>query len=225
MKDTILKTQEEHMEKFANELYDFLETNEYFKKIPKFDSEVEWLIKERENCQRYSNFRILSFLNPPYNGFFDLCKQFDPFETFKKELDVMSYNLLAPVALSQYEALKRIFCIALDFEKIALKPKSDPTYGTLISKLKEKGLEKNIVGALDNKLRNIIAHGDWYVQNGLFTYIDNGKQTISYEELLRRIDDFTYFSNAFYKQYWNEYIPPEARKFSEQQIVKNRMNL
>ena len=209
------------MENLAKLFYDFLKTKEYFKNTPQLDPEVEWLIKDRENCQRYSNFRILSFLKPPYKPFFDLCKQFDPFQSFKNELDIMPYNLLTGVALSQFEGLKRIFCIALDFEKLGIKSKSNPTYGMFITRLSERGLEKNIVNALDNKLRNIIAHNDWYVQNKLFTYVEKEKQTISQEKLSQRIDNFTYFSNKFYNLYWHDFLPSNTKKFAEKKLIED----
>ena len=49
------------MEKLANNFYEFLKTNWYFKKSPHFDPEVDWLIKVRGKYQVHNNFRILSF--------------------------------------------------------------------------------------------------------------------------------------------------------------------
>lgn len=49
------------MEKLANNFYEFLKTNWYFKKSPHFDPEVDWLIKDRGKYQVHNNFRILSF--------------------------------------------------------------------------------------------------------------------------------------------------------------------
>ena len=213
------------MEELANKFYGFLKTNGYFKESLHFDPEVEWLIKDRENYQVHSNFRILSFLNPPYKMFFDLCKRNDPFGTFEKEVTVMPYNLLTNIALAQHEALKRVFRLALDFEKIDSKLNDNSTYGTIISKLENKGLQKDIVAALDNKLRNIVAHGDWYVQDRQFTYIDDVKKSISYKKLSQRVNDFIRFSNAFYDVYWSNHLPPEALEFSKQKMKEDAIDL
>ena len=215
----------EHMDKLAERLYDFLRTNGCLKESPQFDPEVEWLIVDREKCQCYSNFRILAFLHHEDNVFLNLCKRYNPAGTFEKELEIMPYGILANTALSQYEKLKRVFRIALDFKKIDPKLKDNPTYGTIISKLENKGLQKDIVVALDNKLRNIVAHGDWYVQDHRFTYMDDGKKSISYEDLSQRVNNFIRFSNVFYRIYWSNHLTPEASEFSKQKMIDDAIDL
>lgn len=200
------------MQKLGNELYNFLKTKDYFKESPHLNPKVEWLIKDRERCQLYSNMRILSFLNPPYDTFLNLCKQFDDDGTFEKELPIMKYTLITNIILFQCESLKRIFNIALDFKKINLKRKH-PTYGQIIDKLKDNGLEDNIVGVMNNKLRNIIAHEDWYVENDQLVYMDNGEHMISYDELLQSRGNFTDFGNTFYPIYWKNHSSPEIIEF------------
>ena len=207
------------MEKLANEFYGFLRTNGYFKKLPEFDPEVEWLIRNREVHQVRSSFRLLSFLDPP-DRFFDLCKQGDSFEHFEKETEVMLYSLLTNIALSQYETLKRVFCFALDLKKINPALNDNSTYGMIIGGLEQKDLEKNIICVLDNRLRNIVAHGDWYVLDGRFAYMDDEKQTMSYEDLWGRVKNFSIFSDEFYELYWPEYAPPEYIQFKRQKLAE-----
>lgn len=212
------------MKKLGNELYDFLKSNEYLKKSPHFNPNAEWLIKEREMCQLNSNSRILSFLNPPYDDFLNLCKQFDPCKTFEKELPIMKYTLLANIALFQHESLKRVFNIALNFNKIDSGSRH-LTYGKIISKLKNDNLKDDIVNILNYELRNIFAHEDWYIEDDQLTYINNNsKHTISYNELSQSVNNFTHFSNAFYHIYWKNHLPPEAIEFSKQKIIEDRIN-
>ena len=63
IKNIFLETQKEYMENLAIEFYDFLKKNNYFKKIPKFDPEIEQLILDRRKYQFASNDRIFILLN------------------------------------------------------------------------------------------------------------------------------------------------------------------
>ena len=131
---------------------------------------------------RYWLSRNCYFLDPP-DRFFGLCKQGDSFEHFEWETEVMSYALLTNIALSQYETLKRVFCFALDLKKINPALDDNSTCGAIIGGLKQKNLEKNAICVLDNRLRNIVAHGDRFVLDGRFAYMDDEKQTMSYKDL------------------------------------------
>ena len=166
---------------------------------------------ERSNIQTWWNYRLLSFLKYKDRDFLNLCKKYDVQNTLSKEIEIMPYELLAHIALSQYEILKRCLIFALNPETLDVKPNTIPTYGTIISKLEHKGLEKRIVKAMDNELRNIIAHGSWYIKDNRFFYLEKqNKQVMTYWDLSVRVDNFTHFSNRFYQIYWENHLPNNA---------------
>ena len=215
-------TDDKQSELLAIKLYDFLKTHKYLKDFPSFDPDTEWLIMDRSKTQVCWNSRLLWFLNSKEPDFLTLCSKNDILKTFSKEIEVMPYEILAHMALSQYEILKRCLTFALKLETLNIKPNASTTYGTIISKLDHKGLEKCIVKAFDNKLRNIIAHGSWYVKDKQFFYLEEQKkQCMTYDELLTRVDNFTQFSNRFFRIYWENHIPANARYFAAVQMIKD----
>ena len=217
-------TDDKQNEILAINLYDFLKIHKCLKDSPSFDPETEWLIMERSKMQTYWNYRLLGFLKYKDLDFYNLCKKYGDQKTLNKEIEIMPYELLAHIALSQYEILKRCLMIALKPEALIIKPDASPTYGTIISKLEHKGLEKSIVKAMDNGLRNIIAHGSWYVKDKRFFYLEKqNKHFMTHCELSVRVDNFTQFSNKFYQIYWKKHIPKNALDFAADQMIKDRL--
>ena len=127
----------------------------------------------------------------------------------------MSYALLTNIALSQYETHKARFLFCIGFKKINPALNDNSTYVAIIGGLEQKDLEKNVICILDNRLRNIVAHGDWFVLDGRFAYMDDEKQTMSYKDLKRRVKNFSIFSDEFYELYWPEYAPPACIQFKK----------
>ena len=211
------------MENLGRELYDFLKTKEYFNEPLNINLEVEWGIKAKCNYQTISNLRILGLLKDKDERFLNLCKQYNFYKlnvmtgTLEEELKTIPYVLVTSNALAQYETMKRVFCFALDFKKIDPKLNDKSTYGAIITRLECNGLENPIVNALDNQLRNIVAHGDWYLKDDQFVYrVNNEYKSMSYEALSQRVENFTEFSNAFVDIYWRNHIPDDATKFAMQ---------
>ena len=193
---------------YVKNLYDFLETNEYFKETPQIDSKAEWLKIIRDECLINSISKTLDGILP--NDMF--LKLDNPDEYSKNDLLSMLYEQQFILVYSRYEKLKQILSIALNFKKIDLKRKN-PTYGQIIYALKNKGLEDNIVNILDNELRNVIAHRTWYVEDEQFICTVNGKKKIiSGKELLQRTNDLRQFSNEFYSLYLFYYVTPAGIK-------------
>ena len=205
----IRKFNAEHMTELAKKMYNFLEANKYFKENPQIDSEAEWSNITRDRQLVYSISKtldgvltkdVLSKLDNPYNG--------DPKTNLLTILHEQRFNLVYP----QYEKLKRMLCIALDFKKIKLG-KKHPTYGDIITALKNKKIEKNIVNVMDNELRNIIAHRDWYVKDGQFICTANNKKhIIEWKELNQRLNNLKQFSDLFCTLYFFYYHTPPGIK-------------
>ena len=162
----------------GHEFYKFLSANYLLKTHPEFDADMEWEIKEQANVQVNFAERMLYLFKTKDPVFFKLCMNLDsraPAEhkTFKKERKWIPFALLVNRTLPQYETLKRCLLFALDSDKLGLK-KTSITYGQIINQLQHQhGMELRIVKALDNELRNIIAHGSWYVKEGKFVYLNS----------------------------------------------------
>ena len=161
-------------------------------------------------------------MNQPHDAFLNLCKRVDPLKTFEKELPIMKYTLITNIILFQCESLKRIFNIGFNFKKLNITSKH-PMYGQIIGKLKDNGLEDDIADVMNYKIRNIIAHEDWYVENDQLVYMDNGEHTVSYDELSQSSDNFTHFSNAFYWIYWKNHSSPEIIEFCKLKAIEDRV--
>ena len=209
----------------GREFYKFLSTSGLLKACPKFDTAVEWEIREQVNVQ--SNFagRMLSLFenNDPY--FTKLCQQMDrsvypKYESFSKESKVIPFALLVNCALLQYESLKRCLLFALDGEKLS-RMSSGTTYGTIIDELKKHGMNPRFVSCMDNELRNIIAHGSWYIKEGKFVYLAKEKtSTMSYEELTTRTSNFNTFAGGFFTLYWRDYMRKEDADFALTKMIE-----
>lgn len=209
---------EDYAEKRAEEFYNFLELHNFLKKEPKLNPDIEWLIKDKANLQFYFNCRMLEFLKQPNDTFLTLCRRYDR-GTFEKEKKVIPFVLLAEIALSSYESLKRVLLLGLDFERMDLK-KKNPTYGNIIAKLECCGLDEKIIEKMDNKLRNIVAHSSWFVKDGIFTNTDY-KIKMSYEKFERRVDDFTYFANKFYGLYWKDHTTRKMLNVASKKMIQD----
>ena len=211
-------------EKLASEFYDFLKLGDYFVSTPQFNPVVEWSIIQRLRCQKFGNVNIMEFITDKIKEFEILCKESVPATELEDTLDTIPYELLMSPMLSQFEALKRLFGFALEPKKLGLYSAITTTYGTIISKLKKQGLNDETVCMLDNKLRNILAHGTWYVEDRNFTYIDGDeKHQISFDIMYQRVTDFTVFSGKFYSLYWHDYTPKNALDFAGAKILSGRL--
>ena len=207
---------ERRSKKLARDLYDFLNENNLFIETPNFDCEIEWLIKGRSNAQGYFIQDIIAFLEKRYYSS-KLPKHIE------EELETMKYALLTNHALSQYEILKRTFYFALNFKKIDRKVTTKTPYGIMIRHLSGKGLKKCVVKALDNDLRNVIAHDSWYVKNFKFMYFKNKNwQSMSSSELASRIINFIILGQEFFTLYWNDDTMEHCMEFADQKKIEKR---
>ena len=114
---------------------------------PKIDLETEWEIKEQVNVQGYFTMHMLSLFENGDHNYFKLCRWMDSCvpsgmpKTFEKESKLIPFALLANYALSQYENLKRCLLFALDSGKTSLEMTSRTTYGKIIDKLRQYGMD------------------------------------------------------------------------------------
>lgn len=162
----------------------------------------------------------MEFITDRIKEFEILCKQNVPTAELEDTLDTIPYELLMSLMLSQFETLKRLFGFALEPKKLELNSAKTTTYGTIISKLKKQDLNDEIVCMLDNKLRNILARGTWYVEDKNFTYIDGDeKHQTSFDIMCQRVTDFTVFSSKFYSLYWHDYTPKNALNFASMRVL------
>ena len=210
----------------GREFYEFLSTSGLLKACPKFDAETEWEIREQVNVQ--SNFagRMLSLFKNNDPDFTKLCKQMDMsvpqmFRTFRKETKLIPFALLVNNVLLHYESLKRCLLFALDGKKFD-SMSSRMTYGNIINKLQRRhGMNSRLVCYMDNKLRNIVAHGSWYIKEGKFAYlIKEETRVMSYEKLESRTSNFINFANEFFKLYWEDYIRKEHIVFASNKKIE-----
>ncbi len=203
----------------ARRLYQFLDSNQFFKKQPEFDPDTEWSIRERTNLQYYGNCRALSFLEQRDAVFFNLSKKHDSFGTFEREKEVMPFVLLAECAHSEFEIMKRLLLFGLDLKKIGPKLGKRSTYGRIISELEKKGLESSIVTGMDNELRNIMAHGSWFVKDRMFVDHDEGIK-LTYDDFEKRVDRFRRFAGSFYDLYWQNHTPKNAIEYTVKKFIR-----
>lgn len=204
----------------GRELYMFLSTKGLLKIHPDFDIETEWEIKEQSNVQGAFAARMLYLFESKNHRFFKLCREMDLcipliFRKFREESKLIPFALLANSALPQYETLKRCLLFALDLEVLGLGKTSKITYGMIINKLEQHDMASCIATAMDNELRNIIAHGSWYVKGNKFTYVVKEKTFfMSYENLKVRTSNFSSFTNGFFDSYWIKNIRKEHITFA-----------
>ena len=214
----------------GREFYRFLSANGLLEVHPKFDSETEWEIKEQVNVQGYFAMRMLSLFENRDHDYFKLCRCMDSYvpsgmpKTFEKESKLIPFALLANYALSQYENLKRCLLFALDGGKMSLRMTSRTTYGKIIDKLRQHGMDLRLVDAMDNELRNIIAHGNWYVKEGKFTYLAKEKTYfMPYDDLKGRTSKFVDFANGFFRSYWTDHVREEHTKFALKKKIEETL--
>ena len=140
--------------------------------------------------------------------------RFQMHKAFRKEAKIIPFALLVNSVLLQYESLKRCLLFALDIEKLGLKS-SRTTYGTIINKLQRHGMKPHLVHHMDNELRNIIAHVNWYVKEDKFVYlVKEETRAMSYKKLESRTSIFHKFANDFFALYWRDYLRPEDMDFA-----------
>ena len=198
----------------GREFYEFLSTSGLLKACPKFDSGTEWEIREQVNVQTNFAGRMLHLFKTNDPDFTKLGQQMDirmpqMFKTFRKEAKLIPFALLVNSVLLQYESLKRCLLFALDIEKLGLKS-SGTTYGNIINKLQQHEMKPHIVSHMDNELRNIIAHVNWYMKEDKFAYlVKEETRVMSYEELESRTLNFHKFAGGFFTLYWRDYLRPE----------------
>ena len=203
----------------GREFYEFLSTSGLLKACPKFDSETEWEIREQVNVQTHFAGRMLHLFKTNDPDFTKLCQQMDiripqMFKTFRKQAKIIPFALLVNDVLLQYESLKRCLLFALDVEKLGLKS-SRTMYGNIIGKLRQHDMKPHLVSHMDNELRNIIAHGNWYIKEDKFAYlVKEETRVMSYEELNSRTSNFINFANEFFELYWRDYLRPEDINFA-----------
>ena len=201
----------------GREFYEFLSTNGLLKACPKFDPGTEWEIREQVNVQTHFAMRMLYLFKTNDLDFTKLCQQMripQMFKTFRKQAKIIPFALLVNDVLLQYESLKRCLLFALDIEKLGLKS-SGTTYGNIINKLQHHKMKPHIVSHMDNELRNIIAHVNWYIKEGKFAYlVKEETRVMSYEELNSRTSNFNNFANEFFKLYWSAHLRPEDIDFA-----------
>ena len=205
----------------GREFYGFLSTSCLLKARPKFDSETEWEIREQVNVQTNFAERMLHLFKTNDPDFTKLCQQMDmdmPVpqmrKAFRKEAKIIPFALLVNNVLLRYESLKRCLLFALDGKKFG-SISSRTTYGTIVNKLQQHGMKPHLVSHMDNKLRNIAAHGSWYIKNDKFVYlVKEEARVMTYEELESRSSNFINFSNGFFESYWRDYLRPEDTDFA-----------
>ena len=214
----------------GREFYRFLSANGLLEVHPKFDLETEWEIKEQVNVQGYFTMHMLSLFENGDHNYFKLCRWMDSCvpsgmpKTFEKESKLIPFALLANYALSQYENLKRCLLFALDSGKTSLEMTSRTTYGKIIDKLRQYGMDLRLVDAMDNELRNIIAHGNWYVKEGKFAYLVKEKtHFMPYDDLKGRTSEFVDFANGFFKSYWIDYVRKEHIEFALKKKIEETL--
>ena len=205
----------------GGEFYRFLSVNSLLDAHPKFDRYTEWEIREQVNVQGYFTIRMLNLFENKDHDYFKLCREMDSCiphgmpKTFDKESKLIPFALLANYAFSRYENLKRCLLFALDGGEADLKITPRTTYGKIIYKLQQYGMDPHIATAMDNELRNIIAHGNWYVQEGKFAYLVKEKTYfMSYDDLKGRILKFVDFTNDFFDLYWADHTREEHVEFA-----------
>ena len=209
----------------GREFYEFLSTSGLLKTYPKFDAETEWEIREQVNVQSSFAGRMLSLFKNNDPDFTNLCQQMDMsvpqmFRTFRKETQLIPFALLVNSAFLQYESLKRCLLFALDAEKLDLKS-SRTMYGNIIGKLRQHGMKPHLVSYMDNELRNIIAHGNWYIKEDKFSYlVKEETRVMSYKKLESRTSNFINFANEFFKLYWKDYIREEHIFFASTKKIE-----
>ena len=212
----------------GREFYEFLSTSGLLKACPKFDFETEWAIREQVNVQTNFAGRMLNLFKTNDYDFTKLCQQMDmPMpqmrKAFRKESKLIPFALLVNSVLLQYESLKRCLLFALDIEKLGLKS-SGTTYGNIIGKLQQHDMKPHLVSHMDNELRNIIAHVNWYIKEGKFAYLVKEETRImSYEKLESRTSNFINFANEFFKLYWKDYIREEHIFFASTKKIEERL--
>ena len=214
----------------GHEFYRFLSANCLLEVHPKFDSETEWEIKEQVNVQGYFAMRMLNLFENRDHDYFKLCRCMDSYvpsgmpKTFEKESKLIPFALLANYALSQYENLKRCLLFALDGGKMSLRMTSRTTYGKIIDKLRQHGMDLRLVDAMDNELRNIIAHGNWYVKEGRFAYLAKEKTYFMlYDDLKWRTSKFVDFANGFFELYWPDHMREEHIEFASKKKIEETL--
>ena len=207
----------------GREFYEFLSTSGLLKARPKFDSKTEWEIREQVNVQTNFAWRMSSLFNDP--DFTKLGQQMDmrmpqKLRTFRKEAKIIPFALLVNNVLLQYESLKRCLLFALDGKKFD-SMSSRTTYGTIINKLRRHGMKPHLVSHMDNELRNIIAHVNWYVKEDKFSYlVKEETRVMSYKKLESRTSNFINFANEFFKLYWKDYIREEHIFFASTKKIE-----
>ena len=209
----------ERAKALADDFYRFLKSEDLLKEEPDFDPHVEWSIKARVNLQLYNNMRMILFMIRNDEPLRTWCKKYDLYDTFEEERGVMPFVLLAEYSQSAYEILKRVLLRGLDLGKMNLG-KGTPTYGKIISKLEERGLAAEIVSIMNNKLRNVLAHGSWYVDDDHKFHDETGEIILSYNDFLTRADDFAYFANRYYLLYWKEHMTDKITDFARKKIIE-----
>lgn len=199
----------EVMRLLADKLYNLLRDKGYFKNEPQFDEQTEKLIVERKRHQFHTGQRILELLNTSVY-FLKLYRGDKDINTAGKELEILQYTIYTNDALSNYESLKRLFCIALDLKKMGIKSKT-PTYGTIIRALKDINiLDPDVLKVLDSvELRNTIAHHDWYILNNKFIYHGKDEKPTPLEDFQRSLTDFIAFNVMFSEIYWVKHFTSE----------------
>ena len=201
------------------EFYEFLSTSGLLKACPKFDIKTEWEIREQVNVQSDFARRMLYLFESNDPVFTKLCQQIDMsmppmLRTFRKESNLIPFALLVNSVLLRYESLKRCLLFALDGKKLGLMS-SGTTYGKIIYKLRQRGMKPHLVSHMDNELRNIIAHGNWYIKEGEFAYlVKEGTRVMSYEDLKSRTLNFSNFAGDFFTLYWTDYVREEHTDFA-----------
>ena len=214
----------------GDEFYRFLSVNGLLEVHPKFDPETEWEIREQVNVQSYFAMRMLSLFENKDHDYFKLRRCMDSYvppgmpKTFEKESKLIPFALLANYALSQYENLKRCLLFALDGGKTDLKITPRTTYGKIIDKLQQYGMDPHLATAMDNELRNIIAHGNWYVKEGKFAYLVKEKTYfMPYDDLKGRTLKFVDFANDFFRLYWAGYACEEHIEFALKKKIEETL--
>ena len=203
----------------GREFYEFLSTSGLLKACPKFDSETEWEIRKQVNVQTNFAARMSYLFKTNDPDFTKLGQQIDMrmpqrLRTFRKEAKIIPFALLVNNVLLQYESLKRCLLFALDGKKFD-SISSRTTYGAIINKLRRHGMKPHLVSHMDNELRNIIAHVNWYVKKDKFVYlVKEETRVMSYDELESRTSNFINFANEFFELYWRDYLRPEDIDFA-----------
>jgi len=119
----------------------------------------------------------------------------------KEHVVLLPWIVELQLLLGSYELLKRTLLQVIDMEKIP-DLKSKPTLGDIISKLNHILKQNFFKNFIDNELRNVLGHDDWWIENELTLCYRTNKpepKKLTLEKFTEIVKNMKIFRNHFLK--------------------------